>query len=985
MLGCFNVAGRVEVISKIVVCRQVQAPQSATSTTGHGATTSRQTALAELCRAETMRAHAPATVLATCEGEYLYSLGPTERFLRVAAGHATPALLSMVADDVRGPLRSAILLAIQDDVPVATHGGQTILDGQATRFDIEVRPVCLEGERFLLIHFLDRPDRDSGSVADSAQGAQVAGLERDLQTARQELQGAVRSHQMADNEQKSINDAAVSVNREARLTNLELLSSKEQLESLNAELSALNEQLLEALERQRTTANDLQNVLFSTDVATLFLDSELKIRFFTPATKLLFHIIDTDIGRPLEDLRSLAADAELIADARTVIQDLTPIEREVDAADGVWSRRVLPYRIQDGAVKGVVITFTDITGRKHTAEVLQAARQEADLANAAKSHFLAVASHDLRQPLQTLKLLQGLLSARVVGTDAGKLVAKFEDTIGAMSGMLNTLLDINQIEAGVVQAVPVDFAVDGLLRNLEESFTYQAKAQGLDLRVVSCGLAITSDPRLLEQMLRNLVSNALKYTRTGKVLLGCRRQGGLARIEVWDTGIGIPGDELRSIFEEYRQVDNTARERSRGLGLGLSIVSRLGALLQHRIDVRSRPDKGSVFTVEVPLCTSGRTLPFSLRTPFRAIEGGDDTRPRVLASRTGTVLVVEDDPEVRELLAMMLADGGLVAAVAPDGPAALALVKGGAVRPDLLLTDYNLPHGMDGLAVAAALRDRLDDRLPVVILTGDISTSALSAIAGQRCVQLNKPVKTAELIHIIRTLLIETRVPLAPMPRAAPRSDQSQDSSPIFIVDDDRNLRESVRSVLENDGRTVFDFATSEAFLSTYRPGSSGCLLLDAYMPGMGGLDLLRLLRAQGDRLPTIMVTGSSDVSMAVRAMKAGAADFIEKPIAAADLLIAIDRALERSRDTSKLLAWRASAADHIAGLTPRQHEIMDLVLAGHPSKNIAADLGISQRTVENHRASIMKTTGAKSIPALARLALAASKPGERATGVDSE
>ena len=933
-----------------------------------------------------MQAYAPATVLATCEGEYLYSLGRTERFLRVAPGHATPDLLSMVADDLRAPLRSAILLAIQNGKPVITDGGLTVLDGQAVRFDIEVRPARMEGELFLLIHFVDRPDGDSGHATDSAHGAQVAGLERDLQIARHELQGAVRSHQISDDEQRSINETAVSVNREVQSTNRELLTSKEHLETLNEEMTAVNKRLLDALERQRTTANDLQNVLLSTGVATLFLDSELRIRFFTPATKLLFSIIETDIGRPLEDLRSLAADSELIADARKVIEDQTPIERDVEAVDGVWSRRVLPYRIHDGAVKGVVITFTDITGRKHTAEVLQAAWHEADLANAAKSHFLAVASHDLRQPLQTLKLLQGLLATRVAGTDAGKLVAKFEDTIGAMSGMLNTLLDINQIEAGIVKAVPVDFAVDGLLRNLEESFTYQAKAQGLDLRVVSSGLIITSDPRLLEQMLRNLVSNALKYTRTGKVLLGCRRQGSFARIEVWDTGIGIPGDELRSIFEEYRQLDNTARERSRGLGLGLSIVSRLGALLQHRIDVRSRPDKGSVFTVEVPLCKSGRsTLPFSLRAPFKPMKVIDHAYPGATASHAGTVLVVEDDPGVRELLAIMLADDGLVAAVAPDGPAALALVEDGSVRPDLLLTDYNLPHGMDGLAVAAAFRAKLHDSLPVVILTGDISTKALSAIAGQRCVQLNKPVKTVELMHIIRTLLMGTPGHPSPRLRAAPHSDQSQGSPPIFIVDDDRNLRDSIRSVLEDDGRTVLDFATSEAFLSAYKPGSNGCLLLDAYMPGMGGLDLLRHLRAHGDPLPTIMITGSSDVSMAVQAMKAGAADFIEKPISGADFLISIDHALQRSRDTCKLLAWRASAADHIAELTPRQHEIMDLVLAGHPSKNIAADLGISQRTVENHRASIMKTTGARSIPALARLALAASTAGEQAPTADSE
>jgi two-component system, chemotaxis family, CheB/CheR fusion protein len=148
--------------------------------------------------------------------------------------------------------------------------------------------------------------------------------------------------------------------------------------------------------------------------------------------------------------------------------------------------------------------------------------------------------------------------------------------------------------------------------------------------------------------------------------------------------------------------------------------------------------------------------------------------------------------------------------------------------------------------------------------------------------------------------------------------------------------------------------------------------LVDAYLPGMNGLELITQLRASGDALPAIMITGRSDVPMAVDAMKAGAADFIEKPIAVPELLAGVERALATSRDTSKLKLWQDSAAKHIADLTPRQHEVMDLVLAGHPSKNIAADLGISQRTVENHRAAIMDKTGAKSIPALARLALAA-------------
>ncbi len=168
------------------------------------------------------------------------------------------------------------------------------------------------------------------------------------------------------------------------------------------------------------------------------------------------------------------------------------------------------------------------------------------------------------------------------------------------------------------------------------------------------------------------------------------------------------------------------------------------------------------------------------------------------------------------------------------------------------------------------------------------------------------------------------------------------------------------------------DYADCEAFLEAYRPGREGCLLVDAYLPGMSGLELLQRLSGTGDRLPAIMITGNSDVHIAVQAMKAGASDFIEKPIGHGELLAGVERALEQSRDANKLAAWRQEATNHIADLTPRQRQIMDLVLAGLPSKNIAADLGISQRTVENHRAAIMKRTGTKSLPALARLAVAA-------------
>jgi two-component system CheB/CheR fusion protein len=202
---------------------------------------------------------------------------------------------------------------------------------------------------------------------------------------------------------------------------------------------------------------------------------------------------------------------------------------------------------------------------------------------------------------------------------------------------------------------------------------------------------------------------------------------------------------------------------------------------------------------------------------------------------------------------------------------------------------------------------------------------------------------------------------------------QADDRPPaIFVVDDDRAVREALRDLLEADGRTVEIYDSGETFLDTYGPGRQGCLVVDALMPGMSGLELLQRLKNEQSRLPAIMVTGHGDVTMAVQAMKAGAADFIEKPIGYQELLASVERALEQAGDTAKASAWRETATTSIAGLTERQRQVMDLVLAGHPSKNIAADLGISQRTVENHRAAVMKKTGSRSIPALIRLALAA-------------
>jgi two-component system CheB/CheR fusion protein len=255
----------------------------------------------------------------------------------------------------------------------------------------------------------------------------------------------------------------------------------------------------------------------------------------------------------------------------------------------------------------------------------------------------------------------------------------------------------------------------------------------------------------------------------------------------------------------------------------------------------------------------------------------------------------------------------------------------------------------------------------------------LTEIARNDCVHLSKPVKLKKMMSVIETLLSAQPADRAVAQIIPGQTNASPASDVIYVVDDDRNIRDAMRALLEDKGYTVATFPTCETFLAQYTAGNGGCLIIDAYLPGMNGFALLQHLSDAGDPLPSIMITGNGDVPMAVQAMKSGAINFIEKPVSPDELLASIERALEQSRDLGKMTQWRTEAQRQMAGLTARQKQIMDLVLAGHPSKNIAADLGISQRTVENHRNAIMTRTGCKSLPALARLALAAAPQTEHA------
>ena len=608
-----------------------------------------------------------------------------------------------------------------------------------------------------------------------------------------------------------------------------------------------------------------------------------------------------------------------------------------------------------------LLAIDDITDRKHAEAALETAKKQAEQANLGKSRFLAAASHDLRQPLQTLTLLQGILAAQAKTADDLKLSARLAESLDAMSATLNTILDINQLEAGIIKPEPRNFTINALFERLRSEFTDQAKNKGLRFRVVSSDRSIRSDPALFEQIIRNLISNALKYTIHGKILLGCRRRGGQLHIEVWDTGVGIPKGQLRAVFDEFHQLDNPARERTRGLGLGLSIVQRLADLLGHTVDVRSQPGKGSVFSIRVPYVDA----------EARETPPAEPQQPATHLGEGGSILVVEDDPAIREALRLLFETNGYCTTAVADGKRALELVAHGDVRPNIVVADYNLPKGLTGLEIAALLRETLDGALPVLIVTGDISTGTLRAIADAGCVQLNKPIKADELIRRVRSQLAAPRQTSEPRRRPRSTAGGAEELAPtVFLIDDDDALREAMRDLIERAGRLVEAFASSEAFLEAYRPGRKGFLLVDARLPGLSGLALLQRLKAKRCNLPSIMITGHGEISTAVEAMKAGAIDFVEKPVGHDELLASIDRAIELTHNSAALSAWREIAAARIAGLTPRERQIMDFVVIGRPNKIIAADLHVSQRTIENHRAAVMKKTGSKSLSDLVRLAV---------------
>ncbi len=366
----------------------------------------------------------------------------------------------------------------------------------------------------------------------------------------------------------------------------------------------------------------------------------------------------------------------------------------------------------------------------------------AEQANLAKSRFLAAASHDLRQPLHALGLFVDALRGVQDEAARERLLSQVDASLDALGKLFNALLDISRLDAVVVQAKVEDFPLTRVLEKLEGEFRALAEQKGLSFRLLPCSVVVQSDPLLLERILRNLISNAIRYTETGRVSVGCRRRAGWVEVQVWDTGRGIPDEEIEHVFDEFQQLDNPERDRAKGLGLGLAIVRRLCDLLGYPLQVESAPGKGSVFCIGLPLGSAGAV-----------VERRSSVAEPSLQAAQRLVLVIDDEADILEGMREILRRWGFDVLVAESLQQAEQVLAACGRGPDAILADLRLRNHRTGIEAIEALQATYGAHVPGLILTGDTAPERLkiAGAAGYRV--LHKPVKPARLRVALQQLL----------------------------------------------------------------------------------------------------------------------------------------------------------------------------------------------------------------------------------------
>ena len=954
---------------------------------------------------------APAAVLVNIKHQIVHFSGPTSRYLEQPSGSPSQDLLVLAKHELRAKLRLALRQVTEENKRVVIDDIQMLKENGHLGVKVVLRPINVphNNEPMILITFEEQDETDvtpkqhkdqqllqqqgSRSTNDSSL---IEQMEAELQITREMLQTNVEEWESANEELQAANEEVMSANEELQSSNEELESSKEELQSMNEELTTVNNQYKDKVEELAKSNDDLDNFLSSTNIATLFVDNNLRIGRFTPATQELLNLISTDIGRPIIDIRPKFLDHGLMDDIKRVLSNLVPVECEIKTENGsYYLRRILPYRTNDYRIAGVVITFIDISQRKRSEEdtlrlatiirdsndaftlcdldgkitawnngaqrmygwseqqalgmnlldlipmdeqknakqlmqsiikgehiqsaeakrigkdgrkinvlltltplldqagvviaiastekdisrrinaenelrasdrnfrslvesapdalvivnasgkievansqaeklfgyskqeligmlieqlmpsrfaekhvqhrksfftqpkfsvvgngiklfaltksgeeipvevglspietdhgkvvsaairdirqrqrsdeALQLAKTTAESALAAKSRFLATASHDLRQPLHSLTLLNKALFKSIDKPEAKKMLGMQGDSLFAMARLLNSLLDISKLESGTVAAQPSHFALRPMLEKLCAGFEVEAYEKGIGLTLeANDNHVVYSDPGLLNQLLQNLLANAIRYTKVGKVTIASSQKHNIVKVSISDTGIGIPAEQLIYIFDEFHQVNRNPQQHHGGLGLGLSIVQRIADLLGTQVNVTSKVGRGSTFSISLPL---GK--------PTLATVSKKETNTHRTIEKNVQILLVDDDPDVLEASEMLLSmeEGFNIVSVSSPTEAYAQMDK---QLPDLIITDFHLNHKESGLDIIHKAKTKEGQQIPAILVSGDTSAE-METISGENLQLMTKPLNPDELISQAYRLLAQAK------------------------------------------------------------------------------------------------------------------------------------------------------------------------------------------------------------------------------------
>lgn len=490
-----------------------------------------------------------------------------------------------------------------------------------------------------------------------------------------------------------------------------------------------------------------RNLLESAPDAMIIVDDEGTIEIVNQQCLQMFGYSRAElVGRCVDFLLPERFRSRHMGHRRDFLRDPNPrpMGRGMDLAGLRKDGTEFPVEISLSPVDGpegvrVSSVIRDVTVQKKLESELIDARREAERANRANTAFLAAASHDLRQPVQALSLLNGALRRTVENPLAKEMVESQQHSIDAMTNLLNSLLDISRLDSGAIEPELEDFPMRRLIDRLSSEFARQASQKGVRFSVGSCEAIVCSDPNLLAEIIQNLVSNAIRYTNSGgEVRVACKTSGGHLQIDVHDTGIGIEPAELENIFREFHQVKQKG-SNVEGFGLGLAIVRRLADLLNVQVLVESRPGVGSCFSALVPL--AGQT----------DVEEEDGATERLEATEQGgRILLVEDDANVANAWALLLAAEGYVVERAASLAEVKDLLRNMSEGPQLIISDYHLADGSTGIDAVRSVRTACASEIPVFIVSGDTSRVVDTARSVPNSMLMRKPVNTDLLLRLAR-------------------------------------------------------------------------------------------------------------------------------------------------------------------------------------------------------------------------------------------